>query len=171
MRPPTHRVVMGLEEVRLGPGPFVGKAKPRASGTKALGLRYEKALAKLIPEAKHGLWINFKDLNGWGWCQPDLLVRNFRWKMATGREQLWTLILEAKLSYTVNGHLQIEELYAPVVERLWGQPCLGIVVCKHLSDAAEPKIITDNLRQALDLAARGRSILHWMGNSIPPPHY
>src|SRR5436190_8478559 len=79
--------------------------KSRLKGAKADGLRYEKLVAKAIPEAKHGPWYEFCDVNGPGYCQPDLVVISPR----------MVLVLECKLSNYFEGLQQIERLYKPVL--------------------------------------------------------
>lgn len=151
-----HRVVEGLKwaERRLE-GPW-GTRGSRPRGAKALGVTYEKALAKALPDALRGVWWEFEDANGGGWCQTDLLLE--------GRET--TLVLEAKLSWVMQGHSQLELLYKPVLELALGKPVLGVVVCKTLRSGMPASVsITSDLPSALALARSARRpVLHWIGN-------
>jgi hypothetical protein len=59
--------------VPLGARPdCIPVSRPR--GAKALGVKYEKALAGALPGWKHGQWFQFKDINGYGYCQVDLMI-------------------------------------------------------------------------------------------------
>lgn len=126
----------------------------RARGAKAQGLRYERSLAKALPCAKHGQWFEFEDRNGRGFCQVDLMLQ-----LLSG-----ILILEAKYTWTAEGHLQIEELYSPVVSAAWGMPVAGLVVCKKLLPGMPGVSVAGDLDTALHYIARGqRTVLHWLG--------
>lgn len=149
----SHRCVSGLlwaqarERGPWGPG--------RARGAKAHGLRYERALAKALPGALHGQWFEFADRNGRGWCQPDL-IRNLGDAL---------LVLEAKFTWVPDGQRQIDQLYRPVVERAWGLPVLGVVVCKVLAPGATDVAVTGDLAVATALARQHRPVvLHWLGS-------
>lgn len=146
-----HRVVREVKWAELrdeGPGFGV----KRARGAKAAGLRYERALAKALPGARHGQWIEFFDANGHGWAQCDFLLSR--------RGEL--VVLEAKYSWVVEGHLQLELLYLPLLEKVLGQRPLGIVVCKNLTPTS-PRA-SAGLDDAIARARRGgRSVLHWIG--------
>ena len=65
----------------------------------------------------------FVDNNGPGFCQLDLLLSTVE----------LMIILEAKYTWVESGHRQLEELYIPVVERIFSKKTLGIVVCKNLT--------------------------------------
>lgn len=145
----THRKVVGLRWARLGDGPSLPMRRPR--GAKALGIRYERALARALPSAIHGQWWEYEDLNGHGWCQTDLIL-------LVGSE---IVVLEAKYSWVEKGHEQMEELYLPVVSMALGQTPLAIQVCKNLRYGA--RHVSPDLASALALARRSRSVLHWLG--------
>jgi hypothetical protein len=145
----SHRKVVGLKWARLGEGPELPIRRPR--GAKALGLRYERALARALPGAIHGQWWEYEDLNGHGWCQTDLILR-------VGSN---IVVLEAKYSWVEKGHEQMEELYFPVVEEALGTWPLGVQVCKNLRQGA--RHVSSTLEQSIDQARVGRSVLHWLG--------
>lgn len=135
--------------MRPGPGP--GHKPGRATGSRASGLRYERQLGPdLPPQAKHGPWLEYLDSSGLHWCQPDYL-----WMQPPA------VVFECKLSWTMVGHLQIEELYAPIVEHLWKVPVLGIVVSRHLTKDTPRDWICPDLESALARAGTGkRTVWH-----------
>ena len=138
----------------------------RPRGAKAQGLRYERLLASRLPLAKHGQWFEFTDGRlGHGYCQPDFLLMLPE----------VTVILECKYTWTVDGHLQIERLYKPVVAEALGKPAVGIVVCKRLEAEMRGVSIVGDLKMAISLAVAGhRPVFHWLGKatvSLPSPRY
>lgn len=155
-----HRIISGLKWAT----PL--EAKPacipngRARGKKAYGVRYERALARAIPEAEHGRWFEFEDRAGRGFCQTDLLLQR----------KAFCVVLEAKYSWVAEGHSQIEHLYRPVVERAIGKPVLGVVVCRSIVGAPKSVAIASELESAIELALRGGwVVLHWLGGTVLQP--
>lgn len=150
----SFREIAGLQfaEMCLRPS-HIPKSRPR--GSKAAGLRYEKALASAIPRAIHGQWFRYLDLNGPGHCQPDLLI--------VGQKRV--IVLECKLSNVAEGRAQLEGLYLPVVSKVWPEKkALGIVAARHLTRAGDEKLIVPTLKEAILLADAGSAlpVLHWM---------
>lgn len=130
----------------------------RATGIKAVGLRFEKKVAEGIPGAQRGKWFRFRDANGEGWCSPDIILPvNFG-----------LLCLECKLSDLPEAKTQISRLYKPVLELVYGRPVFGIVVTRHLRPFTDPADVVDSLRDAI-LRLRDAPtcipILHWLGRS------
>jgi hypothetical protein len=124
----------------------------RARGVKALGVRYEREVAKALPVAEAGAWWEFRDRNGPGYCQTDLLVLGER----------FVLVLEAKYTYTVDAWRQLLGLYQPVVELALGLPVIPVQVCRVLTPNA--RNVTTGLAEAIELAkAEGWATLHWVG--------
>ena len=81
------------------------------------GIRFEarlmKALRKLpFDEFYVGPWYTFEDANGVGFCQPDAVAIT-----ADGRP----LVIEVKLTQTQRAVREIETLYAPLVEAIYGE--------------------------------------------------
>ena len=151
------RIVQGLKWARvLDAWPQCIPAS-RARGAKAQGVRYERALARALPAAKHGQWFEFEDSNGRGFCQVDLMLQ-----LANG-----VLVLEAKYTWTPEGHCQVEQLYGPVVGKAWGLPVRGLVVCKRLVPGMPGSVVvTGDLEGALvQLASGARVVLHWLGGT------
>lgn len=149
----THRTVVGLRYAAMSlPPPHAGKGRPR--GAKAAGVRFERELAKALPVARHGQWFQFIDANGHGWCQTDLLLE-FPECM---------VVLEAKYTWTEEGHGQVDRLYGPVVARAFGKPTFGLVVCRALRDSMPEVLIQAHLGEAILWAEkRKRVALHWLG--------
>lgn len=118
-------------------------------------MKYERDLAKALPEAKHGTWFEYYDSNGHGFCQPDLFLR-------VGEE---LVILEVKYTWVPEAYAQIEKLYRPVLEAAFGLKTHGVVVCKNLTPLA-PKS-TPSLEEAIRLSLRDRGfpLLHWLAGS------
>jgi hypothetical protein len=150
----VSRIIHGLKWARaLDSRPAcIPASRPR--GAKAAGLRYERALARALPAAKHGQWFEFEDEHGRGYCQVDLMIQ-----LLSG-----VLILEAKYTWCPEGHCQIEQLYMPVVAEAWGMPVAGLVVCKKLIPYMPGVAVAGDLDMALRHIAVGRRCaLHWLG--------
>lgn len=158
----AHRRIKGLRYVQpLADRPsFIPEARLR--GVRQLGARYEREIEKALPEAKRGQWFEFVDQNGQGYCQVDFMLKR----------EGYVVLLEAKHTWTPVGHLQLEELYRPVVEKLLGVPAIGVVVCKRLNDEvgaleALGRIgIAGRLEEAVERAVDGsRSVWHFIGGA------
>lgn len=127
-------------------------APRRRKGAKAAGIAYENLFAANIG-GEHGVWWQFADSKGTGWCQTDVLVRGSR----------YALVLECKLSYTEDAWPQMERLYRPVVAEALGLEVLCIQVCKHLRPEWTG-VVHHDLRSATKSAKDGgRVVLHWIG--------
>ena len=154
------RRVEGLRWARPLAGWPSGIPHSRPRGAKALGLRYERALARALPSAQHGRWWEYEDANGHGLCQTDLIID-------LGAR---VLVLESKLRWVAEGHAQVELLYRPVLERALAKPVFGGVVCKTLvpeARSAGVQVVGD-LRSFAEVAeAGGRAVLHWPGTGYP----
>lgn len=149
------RRVVGLQFA--APAPASPWPVPRARGVKALGLRFERKVAKaLAPAALHSQWLRFRDNNGPGYCSPDVLL-------ACG-ETLW--VLECKLSDWAAADAQIEHLYKPILQTLWPGPVRGMVVLKHLN----PLIPQDRRVETLDEALAHAAPILWVfsGEELTP---
>ena len=95
-----------------------------------------------------GPWIGFEDSKGVGICQPDLLV--------VGTYS--TLILEAKLKQSKRALVQLQHLYAPLAEKVWGQGCVCIQVFKWPSCDKTTQWV-NNPQEALD--SRKAFVHYW----------
>lgn len=153
----SHRIIKGLEwTVPALKGPWGNKTPPRR-GIKGQGHTYEGKLAKKLGvEWLHGQWFQFGDLSGPGWCQPDFLLI----------QPNFVVLLECKLSWTPIGHLQMSELYEPILIEHFKLPILKIQVCKNLTKQTPWNSITPDLPNAIELAAKNQpSVWHWLPNS------
>lgn len=135
---------------------YIPVSRPR--GVKAFGTRYEKILhAELGPGWLRGKWFEYEDSNGLGCCQVDFMG-------VQGR--LW--LLETKYTWTLEGHEQLERLYAPVVALARGveESSIGLVlVCKNLTARAMAQTgrVADSLNVAMTNARPGvRTVLQWL---------
>jgi len=152
------RVISGLKWARVADRPGFAR-QSRAKGSKYQGLKYERQLSLAIPAAKHGQWFQFEDRNGPGWCQTDLIFG------ALGR----VVCLEAKYTWTSAGHHQINKLYRPILEAVYGRAVAGIVVCKTLTTETPRLWVCPDLETAVCRAASGEySVLHWLGTGLGP---
>lgn len=131
-----------------------GTRRPR--GAKRDGLLYERLLAEALPEAEYGVWWEFEDQAGRGWCQTDLVLVGTR----------SVLVLECKYSATDEAWEQLEGLYKPVLERALAKPVLGVQVARNLYGKPQPGIvICHTLVEAITISRAGnaRPLLHWKG--------
>jgi hypothetical protein len=125
----------------------------RPRGSKAAGLRYERAFGAAQPHLRHGPWFEFVDSSGPGYCQPDFLL-----------DRPNSIVLfECKLSLVSQAFDQLFGLYKPVVEATLGKEVFGIVVTKHLRPSAGLAIVS-TMHDALFQVAFGKpTVLHWLG--------
>lgn len=142
------RTVQGLATAQFSACPWP-KSRPR--GAKAQGLRYERALSKALPSAKHNLWFEFWDKNGRGFCSPDFLLEFPQ----------FLVVLEAKYTDTDAGREQIEHLYRPILAKLYAKPIRGVLVCRNLLRSS--RNIYHDLNSAIASAEFCIPTLHWLG--------
>lgn len=145
------RKVQGLRWATLCDRPTcIPVSRPR--GAKAAGLRYERMLAKAMPEALRGQWFEFEDQNGRGFCQTDLLL-----PITFGR----VAVLECKYTWTWEGLTELEQLYLPVVREALKKDVIGLMVCKKLTPNSGQ--VSGSLGEALQAAAGGKpAVWHWI---------
>lgn len=160
------RTILRLQEAeRLRGWPDI-IPRSRSRGVKALGHRYEKAVAKQLGHnARQGVWWAYRDANGPGLCQTDFIIVG----------EVWAVILECKHTWTFEGMEQLQDLYIPVVEKALDKRAIGVQVCKHLtSDAYD---VFNDLESAVNAARTGQRLikapmrfdnhrlvtLHWRG--------
>lgn len=129
------------------------KLKRHPRGAKGLGLGYELALAKALPNASHGLWFEFCDRNGRGFCSPDLIIE--------GKDEI--LAIECKLTNYPEAVMQLTNLYRPVLTAVYHRPVRGLVALKYLNPASPKHMICPDLASALRHAPDSCPILHWIG--------
>lgn len=130
----------------------IPKSRPR--GAKADGLRYERALAKALAPYGfiHGLWFEFVDANGHGYCSPDLVaVQSDR-----------VLVVEAKLTDGEAARHQLQHLYRPVLEKVFRKPVHPVVALRHAT--YETGKLHDSIETVLSRSVLWPPpVLHWLG--------
>jgi hypothetical protein len=93
------------------------------------GLRYEKkvkdALVVHFPKVEVGPWIEFRDAFGLRRCQPDAILLDP------------LVVVEVKNHHDVRAWWQLRQLYAPVVEKLFGR-CPAVCEIVSSFDPAVP---------------------------------
>lgn len=158
------RQIKGLKWARLCDRPR-GLPIGRPRGAKAAGLRYERVLAKALPDWTHGQWFEFEDQNGPGHCQVDLFKR----VEIPGCDKT-IAIIEAKYTWTLAGHLQISHLYKPVLEMAFNAKAFGFVACKVLTRESHGKTLPfGDLQEAMYHSYTDRAVaLHWIGSGPVP---
>ena len=110
------------------------------------GLVYEKNLSNyltsLFGEDKviHGPWIEYEDDQGYGVCQPDIVVLN------EGEEA--SLLVEAKLTYTKRAaRLKLKKLYLPLVQLVWpDREWIMVQACKNINQHARKYAFTKGIQ-------------------------
>lgn len=148
------RQIEGLSWVfhRATPPAFTLGRRPR--GAKGAGLRFERAVAKAIPQAAHAQWFEFADTHGLGWASPDII-----WRRGGT-----IYVLECKLTLTDEADNQLRGLYLPLMSHFFGTMALGIVVARHLKPGVDPTRVTTTLAEATKKARYDSfPVLHWLG--------
>lgn len=150
-----HRVVEGLEEVRLCVAPERFAKRKSRRGARAQGVAFEKLVvrrlgrAELRGESYAGQWLSFRDAHGWGFAQPDFFL------VRPGV----VLLLEVKLTLTDSGWTQMEQLYCPLLEKLYERPVTTVQVCKNLR-GFKPEGLVEGLARFGEKHMPGRWVWH-----------
>ena len=126
----------------------------RPRGAKLEGIRYERKLATALASPVCGQWFDYTDASGrYGFCQTDAIVR-------VGET---LVVLEAKYTWTEDGHRELEGLYLPVVEEAgWAKP-IGLVISRNLVPSRGQLGVRSTLSEAIEAAEGGRVVWHWLG--------
>jgi hypothetical protein len=128
--------------------------KSRLRGSRAAGLRYQRAVARAIPVARADEWFEFLDRHGVGCCSPDLILVGSRLVFA----------LECKLTAVPQADAQLAGLYLPVLAHHFGREARGIVVVRHLRPQVDLSRVRADLKSCIrDATATYFPILHWLG--------
>ncbi len=159
------RVIVGLKWAKRLEGKPKAIPEERSRGNKALGIRSERDLSEAydsLAEGK-GVWFEFEDKNGHGYCQVDFLLDNPLQEMA--------FVLEAKHTWTEDAGIELEKLYLPVVKMAMEyNEVKGIVVCKNLLPYMKNIFIVSTLKDAILHAGRGKNVVwHWISPAIIRP--
>jgi hypothetical protein len=78
-------------------------------------------------------WLCFRDAAGPGFAQPDSFVVGSR----------AVLLVEAKLTYSLDGDHQLQYLYGPLLEELFGLPVLRVQAFKNLRGCPGPPMVEE----------------------------
>ncbi len=151
------RQVVGLKWARRLEGRPACIPQGRPRGAKALGIRYEKALGTVIgSRADRGVWFEFEDVHGRGYCQVDFLLDG---------AGVMPVVLECKHTWTEDGHVELEKLYLPVVSMALGRAVTGLVVTKILVPGCRGVVVCSALHEALRAVGgwNSRVVWHWIG--------
>jgi hypothetical protein len=153
----AKRVVEGLKWAREVAKPS-GIPIGRPRGTKAFGIRYEKAVGAELPTFVRGQWFEFEDANGRGFCQTDFI--------RVQRDRV--VVLELKHTWVEEGQEELEGLYLPVVQAAFDRKAVGIVVCRRLVPNMPNVIISGGLDEAIRLAeGNGKAtVWHCLGSAV-----
>lgn len=125
-----YRVVNRLSSAKLRDTPmFEGKSKAPTESMRK-GNRYENKVANLLhayypDRVIHGPWIEFTDANGFGVCQPDMII-------LPEEGESGIIVVECKLTYKPEAERKLKRLYAPLVKRIYGEMPCCVQICKHL---------------------------------------
>ncbi len=136
--------------------PSWASRSPRLRGTKALGLSYERRLARALPQGTlHGQWFIYRADGKVGYCQPDFLLR--------GKSEL--AVLEAKLTDIEAAWEQLQQLYRPVLEKCYDRRAYCIVVSRSLARCPQNAEVCETLKEAIVATRLVKTpvVLHWIG--------
>lgn len=153
----SHRKVTSVVWARECERPRGIPLVRRATGTRAKGLAYERALARTFdrkyPDILHGQWYSFFADGEHGYCQPDFV-------RASGGE---IVVLECKLTNIEQATEQLLDLYFPILRKTYCRPVRGIIVTRSVHRAPSLATIVSTFNEAL-VASRDRvPVLHWIG--------
>ena len=137
----------------------------KVKGVKALGLRFERSLAKALPGSLHGQWWEFEDALGYGLCQTDLI-----YPFHLEPSPATIAVIEIKYTLVPGAHSKLSSLYMPIVRRATGCRVAGIVIVKNLDPRFRRGRIFTSLRPATEAALETSypSLIQWSGQSLLP---
>lgn len=154
----------GILWARPCPRPaFVPVSRPR--GSKAAGLRYERAFAKFLSPLGciHGQWFEYEDETGTRYCQPDLLFPLSLRLMA---------IIEVKYTLVDRAFDQLLDIYKPVVEAAYNIPVGLVSVFKNMPTTAGNGhlLLHETIPEAVQWSrdTEGVGLIQWMGQPVVP---
>lgn len=150
-----HQIRGELRWARPRTKPSFASGRPRRTGAKAKGLAYESQVKNVLGNAVSGQWWEAEDAAGAFICQTDFVLKGPGGTL---------VVVEAKYTWTLEGHRQISQLYRPVIEKATGRRVYGVVVCKKLV-AGSGASIYGTLMEALEGAIAGvpMPVWHWLG--------
>lgn len=113
------------------------------SASQHAGVKFERTfLTYMADRYEHfmaGDWLYFVDENGWGYCQPDGILR----------ELGVTYIFECKLSFTYRkAYSEMRNLYQPLLEKLYPEDTfVRVQVCRHLKPSAKRTTVVQSMKE------------------------
>jgi len=135
------------------PGNRKGGTKDFAPSAGA-GLKYEADLAAHVRElglsVKHGQWFKFRDKKGTNYCQTDIL--------ALGEKADRLILIEAKLTQTIEGELKLNHLYVPLMRKVYGIPVFPVLAYRNALEPVEHQV--KDLREMFSMPRRKEGIIH-----------
>lgn len=151
----AHREIFRLKWTRLAQNPW---PKSKATGVKAEGLRFERAVGQALPKAKANVWVQYCDANGEGYCCPDYLLR------VDGT----LVVVECKLTDCAEAYTQLSRLYLPVFRHLCQtEDVRGVVVVKNLTRRSAPAVGTIAEALVTGAAVQWRGTGSLLGELVP----
>jgi hypothetical protein len=130
----------------VGRGPF--PEVRRRKGPKAEGQRYEKKLARKLSlefptdQKFFNQWIEYADVAGRGFAQPDAIVL---------LPEKRALLIECKLRRCADGPIQLQNVYLPLVQKLWpGRRWWCVNAVKYWEGAQAGVRIVTNIHAAFN---------------------
>jgi hypothetical protein len=128
--------------------------KQRFSRTQKLGLGYEKKLGRELGRrfgsVHSGQWIEFCDLNGRGFAQPD------HYMLCDDS----VIVFECKLTQQERGLIQLGQLYRPLLRKIYDRPVVGVLVCRVMRK--ECKRLIDDPSVLLGTTREDIFTWHWL---------
>lgn len=100
----------------------------------------------------HNQWLEFEDLNGKGYAQPDTFL------VLTSR----IICFECKLTETLAGYKQLCSLYGPLLREIYSRPVILVLACKNLSRLDLRRLEASSLREALFAKAGNPVTFQWL---------
>lgn len=114
------------------------------------GMKFERAWADYMKNRYdgflHGKWLYWIDENGWGYCQPDGLLRL--------DDTIY--VFECKLNFwKQKAFTEINTLYVPLLKWLAKQQkdkvkFKGVQVCRHLKPSASEAEVVFSMREVIE---------------------
>lgn len=155
----SHRQIYGLQSAAalLEKPACIPQGRPR--GAKAAGIRFEKSVFEALPGGIRGQWFQYEDVNGTGYCQPDIIYPFLPDFFA---------IIEVKYTLVPGAHQKLSQLYIPVAEKALKCPCAGVVIVKNLDPRYRRGKIYTDLATAAEIAFhRGfPTLVQWAGQNL-----
>ncbi len=143
-----------IKWAKLSETKHFGRRPTKVKNAISYGLRYEKAFGEYIKGHYSGVhvhpWIEFEDDNGYGLCQPDVVLLDP------------FIIFECKARFSYRqAYRELRTLYGPVVVALWGEERLGpklVQVCRHLKTSARRATVVRNFAE---LVRSDKELITW----------